>query len=188
MINPEGNNLKCRLYSYFRAIGIQRRCILLTHILVINHEKCTGCRNCELACSVQHTGTFNPARSRIQVLKEEHSNLIAPMVCLQCESPLCKDACPTGAIMYNDHDTLYVNPDVCIGCLSCVTACVYGGVTLDTTTKKAIKCDLCNGDPACLKACEYDAISYQEKGKGEKARFEGTKITRESAGISQEVQ
>jgi len=128
-------------------------------ILTIDLELCTGCRNCELACSTAHTNSFNPKRSRIQILKDEVRNLIVPMVCLQCETPLGKDACPNGAIVENDHGNLYVKHEVCIGCSNCVTACVYGGIAIDPQSKKAIKCDLCNGDPACVKACDYGAIS-----------------------------
>ena len=131
----------------------------MKEILTINVELCTGCRNCELACSAAHTKTFNPKRARIQILKDEVRNLIVPMVCLQCETPLCKEACPNGAIVENEHGILYVNHEDCIGCANCVTACVYGGIAIDPQSKKAIKCDLCNGDPACVKACEYGAIS-----------------------------
>ena len=80
------------------------------------------------------------------------------MVCLQCESPLCEEACPTGALQRNDEDVLSVNSDVCIGCLNCVTACIYGGVAMDPATRKVVKCDLCNGEPACVSACDYKAI------------------------------
>jgi Fe-S-cluster-containing hydrogenase component 2 len=128
-------------------------------ILTIDLESCTGCRNCELACSATHTNSFNPKRARIQILKDEVRNLIVPMVCLQCETPLCEEACPNGAIVENEHGILYVKHDVCIGCGNCVTACVYGGIAIDPQSKKAIKCDLCNGDPACVKACDYGAIS-----------------------------
>ncbi len=158
------------------------------YILSIDHEKCTGCRNCELACSVAHHKEFNPARSRIQVIKREHNNLIAPMVCLQCESPLCKDACPTEAITENEHGVLYVKKDVCIGCMSCVTACVYGGIAMDPKTHKAIKCDLCWGEPACVTVCEYGAISYIPREQGLDSRFEGSKISRIATGIAREVE
>ena len=127
--------------------------------LAIDLHKCTGCRNCELACSAEHTNSFNPRRSRIQILKDEVQNLVVPMVCLQCETPLCEEACPTGAISYNEKGILVVESKTCIGCENCVTACVYGGIEIDTHTLKAIKCDLCGGDPACVKACDYGAIS-----------------------------
>lgn len=131
----------------------------MKEILTIDLELCTGCRNCELACSTRHTNSFNPKRARIQILKDEVRNLTVPMVCLQCEIPLCKDACPNGAIVENEHGILYVDHGICIGCGNCVTACVYGGIAVDPQSKKAIKCDLCNGNPACVKACDYGAIS-----------------------------
>jgi len=83
-----------------------------------------------------------------------------PMVCLQCEDPLCKAACPTNAIVENEKGTLYVEENDCIGCMNCVAACIYGGIEMDPLAKKAAKCDLCCGDPACVKACDYGAIKF----------------------------
>ena len=123
-------------------------------------EICTGCRNCELACSVKHTNTFNPSRSRIQIIKDEVKCTVIPIVCLHCDSPLCQDACPNGAIKENEYGTLYVDSSLCIGCQNCVTACVYGGIEIDPLTRKAVKCDLCQDNPACVNACDYGAISY----------------------------
>jgi len=40
-------------------------------VLMIDYEKCTGCRLCELVCSVMHDGVSNPARSRIKVMRRE---------------------------------------------------------------------------------------------------------------------
>ncbi|MDF1537499.1 MAG: 4Fe-4S dicluster domain-containing protein [Candidatus Thorarchaeota archaeon] len=145
----------------------------LEHVLAIDYEKCTGCRNCELACSVAHYNEFSPSRARIQVIKQETRNIVAPVVCLQCASPLCQKACPNEAIVKNEYGILYVKSDTCIGCGNCVAACVYGGITIDPKTKKAIKCDHCSGDPACAKACEYGAITYETK-DGLQVRHKGT--------------
>ena len=159
-------------------------------ILVIDINKCTGCRNCELACSVAHTKSFNPRRSRIQILKNEDQNLVLPMVCLQCEVPLCEQACPNGAISYNEKGTLFVNSEVCVGCMNCVTACTFGGIEIDPVTRKAIKCDLCLGDPVCIKACEYGAISMVEaKTEGLDTRRKGVTTVYETLGMNKgEVQ
>jgi Fe-S-cluster-containing dehydrogenase component len=146
----------------------------LKNFLAIDLELCTGCRNCELACSARKTNSFNPSRSRIQVLKDERTNLLLPMVCLQCDEPLCQEACPSGALVENEMGILVVDDEACIGCLSCVTACIYGGIALDPLTRKVIKCDLCEGDPACIKACDYDAIKMIESGaRGFQERVEG---------------
>jgi len=36
-------------------------------ILHINPDKCTGCLQCEMACSFENYGTFATAKSRIKV-------------------------------------------------------------------------------------------------------------------------
>ncbi|MBD3157790.1 MAG: 4Fe-4S dicluster domain-containing protein [Candidatus Lokiarchaeota archaeon] len=159
-----------------REAGIPKKkgSSILKKALAIDNSRCTGCRNCELACSVEHTQTFNPRRSRIQVLKKEKRDIIMPVVCLQCENPLCQEACPTGAIHRNEEEILTVNPNSCIGCGNCVNACIYGGIAIDPITLKAIKCDLCGGNPACVEACEYDAISVVTlDGDGLRERAQG---------------
>ncbi|TAN62337.1 MAG: (Fe-S)-binding protein, partial [Magnetospirillum sp.] len=35
--------------------------------LLLKPEKCTGCRQCEMACSFEKERVFNPAKSRIRV-------------------------------------------------------------------------------------------------------------------------
>jgi carbon-monoxide dehydrogenase iron sulfur subunit len=148
----------------------------LNNILVVNIKRCTGCRSCELACSIRHTTTFNPRRSRIQILRDEARNVILPVVCLHCEQPLCIEACPTGAIREDKAGSLTIDAEKCIGCADCMTACVYGGVVLDPTTRRAVKCDLCEGDPACVKACGYGAIMMlPREPQGAQERFEETK-------------
>jgi Fe-S-cluster-containing hydrogenase component 2 len=55
-------------------------------MLIVDHEKCTGCRLCELVCSVFHTGASNPSRSRIRVIKWENVGFYLPMTCQNCET------------------------------------------------------------------------------------------------------
>ncbi|MBW1659925.1 MAG: 4Fe-4S binding protein, partial [Deltaproteobacteria bacterium] len=38
----------------------------MSKILVIDPEKCTGCRLCEQVCSVKHERVVNPYRARIK--------------------------------------------------------------------------------------------------------------------------
>ncbi len=49
-------------------------------VLAINPEKCTGCRLCELVCSVYHDGVSNAARSRIKIMKWEAGRPLHPHV------------------------------------------------------------------------------------------------------------
>lgn len=130
-------------------------------ILVIDHEKCTGCRLCEMACSITHTGVSNPARSRIHVIKWTMEGFDLPMVCQQCEEAPCIAVCPKDAL-YRDPvmGRVALDYDLCIGCKMCVTACPFGGMGIDITTRRVIKCDLCDGDPACVRFCESGALQF----------------------------
>ena len=67
-------------------------------MLVVDYQKCTGCRSCELACSVSHGRASNPAKSAIRVIKSEGTGLSVPVVCQQCEEAPCAAICPVEAI------------------------------------------------------------------------------------------
>ena len=135
----------------------------MTKILIVDHELCTGCRLCEVACSVKKEGVSNPSRSRIHVIKWEMEGYYQPMFCQQCDNPLCEAVCPVNAIQKDDTlGRMTVNDDRCIVCRACVSVCPFGGVGFDSDKKKIIRCDLCDGDPTCLKFCQTQAIQYIE--------------------------
>jgi anaerobic carbon-monoxide dehydrogenase iron sulfur subunit len=130
-------------------------------ILVIDTEKCTGCRKCELVCAVYHTGTTDPARSRIKVLKWDHVGFYLPLSCQNCDHASCAEVCPSGACKKdNILGVAVINQKVCIGCKSCVLACPFGVPTFDHVSGTSVKCDYCGGNPQCVPACEAGAISY----------------------------
>ncbi len=160
----------------------------MEQVIVVRAELCTGCRDCELACSVRQTGTFNPSRSRVQVMKDETTGTVLPVLCLQCDVPLCRQACPVGALVEGPGGALTVREDRCIGCGSCVTACVYGGIELDPKTRLAVKCDLCgDGPPACVAACEYGALELQERDRGLVGRLDGVRTVMRAYGVGEEA-
>jgi Fe-S-cluster-containing hydrogenase component 2 len=133
----------------------------MAKILMINHEKCTGCRLCELVCSVSHEGVSNPSRSRINVIKWEAEGLYIPMSCQQCEDAPCMTICPVKAISRDQAlDYVKIDYDVCIGCRSCVAVCPFGAMGFNVKDKKVFKCDLCEGDPQCVRFCDVKAIEY----------------------------
>ncbi|RLI29543.1 MAG: 4Fe-4S dicluster domain-containing protein [Candidatus Hecatellales archaeon] len=129
-------------------------------ILVVTPEKCTGCRICEMACSLHKEGVCSPSRSRIHVVKWEREGIDVPMVCWHCEDAPCAKACPVKAI-YRDEETkaVLIDEDLCIGCRECMAVCPFGGVVM-SDEGKMVKCDLCGGDPFCAKLCPTEAIQY----------------------------
>ena len=132
-----------------------------TH-LVIDPQKCTGCEQCEMACSFEHYGIFNPARSRIRVFEFEHGRLAIPYACTQCDEAWCMQVCPTGALMRNAATgAVELTAAKCVGCKVCTIACPYGTISYNPQNGKVDKCDLCGGDPACARICPTGAIQYE---------------------------
>ena len=133
--------------------------------LHIEPSLCTGCLQCELACSFEHEGEFNPARSRIRVFEFEHGKTSVPYTCTQCVEAWCLKACPTGAIYVDSGlGAKLVSAQACVGCKACTTACPFGTIEFNPFSGKVDKCDLCNGDPQCVAACPTDAITYLDAG------------------------
>ena len=138
----------------------------MSKMLNILPDKCTGCMQCELACSWVQTGSFQPSQSliRVNVFDEEAS--YAPYSCIQCDEAWCMNACPVNAIAIDDATGAKIILDsLCIGCHLCTIACPFGTVWTLPETDKAAKCNLCGGDPACVSSCPTDAIQYVDAGK-----------------------
>ena len=90
-------------------------------------------------------------------------------VCKHCANAPCQEACPTGAIIRTEFDTVYVQQDICNGCGYCIVACPFGVIARDELgDHMAHKCTLCYDRlkdgmvPACAKACPTDSIVFGE--------------------------
>ncbi|MDP9385222.1 MAG: 4Fe-4S dicluster domain-containing protein, partial [Actinomycetota bacterium] len=87
-------------------------------------------------------------------------------VCKHCTHAGCLDACPTGALLRTEFETVVLQADVCNGCGYCVPACPFGVVARDHDDGRAAKCTLCYDrlqdglEPACAKACPTDSITF----------------------------
>lgn len=135
--------------------------------LLVNAKICTGCRYCEIICSIRHERNVNPQKSRIRVSSDILTGSDTPKVCHQCGKPLCISACTVGAIQINNElHTPVILSEKCTGCKSCIEACPFGEIFFDNERNVAIKCDLCGGDPQCVKFCralphiERAALTY----------------------------
>src|SRR4051812_41772773 len=87
-------------------------------------------------------------------------------VCKHCTNAGCLDACPTGALIRTEFETVVLQADVCNGCGYCVPACPFGVVDKDEVEGRAGKCTLCYDrledglEPACAKSCPTDSIQF----------------------------
>lgn len=156
---------------------------------------CIGCKACEVACkqwnqlpmdglaweatSYDNTHTLSATTWRHVTFAElpgaggpggQTNWMMMSDVCKHCAHAGCLEACPTGAIIRTEFETVVVQQDICNGCGYCVPACPYGVIDLSLTAEnadgKAHKCTLCYDrltdglEPACAKACPTDSIQF----------------------------
>jgi formate dehydrogenase iron-sulfur subunit len=110
---------------------------------------------------------LNTGDGRVHEMQPFQSNwLMMSDVCKHCVNAGCLQACPTGAIIRTEIDTVVVQQDICNGCGYCVPSCPYGVIDLSPTDFKAHKCTLCYDrskdglEPACAKSCPTDSIQF----------------------------
>jgi len=129
-------------------------------------DLCTGCKACEMVCSLSHESVSSPSLSRIQVRTWGEIAVYMPIVCQHCTDAPCIRICPTRA-RKRVPETLAVitDPIWCVGCKSCIYACPYAAPVIHPVQHKTMTCDLCGGEPLCVKVCTVGALSYTSEEK-----------------------
>jgi carbon-monoxide dehydrogenase iron sulfur subunit len=132
----------------------------------IRAESCTGCRLCQLACSLVKEKMANPARSRIFIKRVVMDGLMFPHICVNCKQPPCVKACRRKAII-KDVQTGWVTiyKDKCNNCTLCVAACPFAAIIV-TPEAEVLLCDVCGGSPKCVETCPTGAIQFAERSQG----------------------
>lgn len=128
-------------------------------MLTVLSKKCTGCRVCEIICSLEHAGVINPKRARIKVYTRWPDDFTIS-VCQQCKTPACVEACPTGAL--RKENWIILNEELCTSCMLCVKVCPYGAVRIDRMSSLPLFCDTCQGKYTCTEWCNSRALQVEE--------------------------
>lgn len=159
-------------------------------MLIYLADRCTGCRTCELACTMVNEKVFNPKKSRIRVQLEGVPELFAINVCKSCGKPPCVDACPTEPkSIYRDEKVgggMEIKEDICIRCGKCIEACPFAAISWHPETKLPLVCNTCRGDPECAKFCASKALIVGDKHKlsdEKRADYSHVQIEKEKEGF-----
>ncbi|WP_176761042.1 4Fe-4S dicluster domain-containing protein [Desulforhopalus singaporensis] len=133
------------------------------YVITIDYTRCSGCRVCELACSLSHYQECSSNLSRIRLVEVTVAGVVAaaPTLCQNCCDPPCEKICPTGATRRDPESNLMtVAEELCIGCKGCVHGCPFGATAINPYRDAAFRCDQCGGFPVCVEVCPENVLSY----------------------------
>lgn len=139
--------------------------------LMIDLERCIGCKSCEAACKTEHGLGPGEFRNKVTWLGDPEGGAFdfLTVTCQHCERPACLRACPVNPkAIEKDPETgvVRVIESRCTGCGECVVACPYGAMGYDAEDHHSVKCDLCHDrrqedlKPACASVCPGHAITF----------------------------
>jgi len=133
----------------------------------VDVDRCIGCQSCAAACKRENEVPLGVFRTWVKAVEKgtfpDVSRDHLPVLCNQCEDPVCVSVCPVRATYQREDGIVLVDPHRCIGCQYCKAACPYGVRYLDPRRKIISKCFFCHHRldaglaPACVEACPTGA-------------------------------
>lgn len=127
--------------------------------VVVDYKLCTGCRLCEVVCSLTNEKKISTVLSRIKVYSFP-PGIDVPIVCTQCEKASCIEACQQNALKRDEKTgAVVVDVERCIGCGVCVDTCPGKAIYMHPEKNAVFKCELCRGNPQCVEICPANALS-----------------------------
>ena len=77
----------------------------MDRVLMVDVDNCTGCKICELVCSMNSQNEYNPSKSYIKVLTNKDLDVNLPVLDVRCAKGnsacgKCVEFCPTKCIRF----------------------------------------------------------------------------------------
>ncbi|MGW8193543.1 MAG: 4Fe-4S dicluster domain-containing protein [Desulforhopalus sp.] len=166
--------------------------------VLVDMTRCIGCRSCEAACNAEqqlpapaepfndmsvfdHLEHGRPRRTddtrftvvnRYEVPGLDHP-LFRKVQCNHCQEPACLSSCFVNAYTKTPEGAVVYNPDVCVGCRTCMIACPFYIPTFrynSALEPRIFKCVFCydtrlkhGRPPACVEACPQEALLFGKR-------------------------
>ena len=92
---------------------------------LLDQKWCIGCQSCVTGCQMRHR---TPDEVQLRKATSFEQQPVGPWItvaCNHCADPACVSVCPTGATVKREDGIVVHDPEVCIGCQSCIKACPY---------------------------------------------------------------
>ncbi|MBA2849323.1 4Fe-4S dicluster domain-containing protein [Thermosulfuriphilus ammonigenes] len=128
----------------------------MTHLAVVDAERCVGCQLCMFACQRRFSlGGF----SRAAILPHSRGGLsrgLTVTVCRACEDPPCAAVCPTEALKPRQGGGVVHVAQRCLGCGHCLRACLPGAIFWDEERNKPVFCVHCG---TCARYCPHGVLA-----------------------------
>lgn len=166
--------------------------------VLVDLSRCVGCRSCEAACN-QEQGLPQPDKpfDDMSVMKELHHGqkrrpdeshytvvnqydvkgidhpLFRKIQCNHCNEPACLTSCFVNAYTKTPEGAVIYNPEVCVGCRTCMVACPFNIPAFKYSSAfspRIMKCIFCydtrlkvGRPPACVEACPNEVMIFGKR-------------------------
>jgi len=129
--------------------------------IIIDVDKCNGCRGCEVICSAFHAtprySSINPSRARIRVIRDPLSDIYVPVYAGEYTAAEC-----AGRDKYKIDGKEYEE------CAFCRASCPSRDIFKEPDSGLPLKCDMCESDPTleeplCVQWCLADALIFEQR-------------------------
>ena len=166
--------------------------------VLVDLSRCIGCRSCEAACNAEQNlpPPEQPFTNQDVFAENEHGQqrrtdenhytvvnrfepagqehpLFRKVQCNHCQEPACLSSCFVNAYTKTPEGAVIYDPDVCVGCRTCMIACPFYIPAFrysSAFSPRIQKCVFCydtrlkyGKPPACVEACPQDALVFGQR-------------------------